>query len=305
MARGSQQTPKQGPASLPLRQLEIFHAVMTTRSVSAAARFLNVSQPSLSRGLQRLEDLLTLQLFKRSKRRLIPTTEALRIFEEVDGVIRQMQSLSSSIARIAQGHSSIFRFGATQSVSHFLVPRAIRMLTQRTPELQVFLDALLRVQHVDYLTSGQGECIVTLLEVRHPLLASRVIGTAPLVALVPRGHPLSRLAVLKPKDFAAVDIIGFEHSGPHSNAIESFLGGHVPRVRAFVRLSDAAVALAAEGVGIALVDDFTARGVSAAKLIRRPLTGAPAFTARLYWNSERPNSRHIDALGDALIEAVG
>jgi len=40
------------------RQLEIFHAIMATGSVSAAPRLLNVSQPSLSRSLQRLEDQL-------------------------------------------------------------------------------------------------------------------------------------------------------------------------------------------------------------------------------------------------------
>lgn len=290
----------------PFRQIEIFHAIMTTHSISAAARLLNVSQPSLSRSLARLEDQLKLPLFQRLHKRLVPTAEALRLFAEVDGVINQIHALSGSIARIVEGQSSIFRFGATQSVTRALVPRAIRMMMQLAPELQIFLDALVRVQQVDYLIGGPGECIVTLADVRHPLIVARVIGQAPLVSLIPHDHPLTRQEIIGPGDLAGVNLIGFEHSGPHSQAIETFLAAQPvrPKLRAFVRFSEAAVTLAAEGVGIALVDDFTAQGMLTDRLVRRPLVNAPSFSARLCWNSERSNSRYVEMFGDALVEAM-
>lgn len=301
---------KEPPASrttgVPFRQLEIFHAVMTTHSVSAASRLLAVSQPSVSRTLKRLEDQLKVPLFHRHRRRLVPTTEATRLFADVDAVIARVHALTGSIARIAGGHTSLFRFGATQSVGRFFVPRAIRILTDRHPALQVFLDALLRVQHVDYLVSSQGECIVTLAEVDHPLIASRVLGTAPLVAMLPARHPLRTRDRLRAADLAEVDLIGFEHSGPHSLALGAFFAGQpAPRYRAYVRFADAAVALAAQGVGVALVDAFTTHGLDDPHLVRRPLVDAPTFTARLYWNGERPTSRLVGAFGDAFVAALG
>lgn len=301
--------PDAGADALPgllYRQLEIFHAIMTTHSVSAASRLLRVSQPSLSRSLRRLEDQLKTPLFVRHRKRLVPTGEAVRLFQELDPVITQMRALSGSVARIIEGQPSLFRFGFTQSVGRVLVPRALQAMKAKSPQLRVFLDGLLRVQHMDYLIRGQGECIVTLAEIDHPLAMGRIIASAPLVALLPRNHPLASKDRLAPADFARTEIIAFEHNGPHSIAIDSFFAATdtAPNVCAYVRFADIAVALAAQNVGMALVDDFTVQDVVPEGLVKRRLVGAPQFTARLYWNGERPGSRHVDQLGDALIAAM-
>ena len=149
--------------SLPFRQLEVFHAIISTGSVTAAARLLNVSQPSLSRSLRRLESRLCVSLFERSRQRLQPTAEAMRLFTEVEGVMRQIRVLSVSVDRILEGESALFRFGATASVGRSLAPRAVRLLTQETPALRVFFDAVTRDQFQDYLLTGRGECGITLL----------------------------------------------------------------------------------------------------------------------------------------------
>jgi DNA-binding transcriptional LysR family regulator len=187
-----------------------------------------------------------------------------------------------------------------------LVPRALQAMKAKSPQLRVFLDGLLRVQHMDYLIRGQGECIVTLAELDHSLAMGRTIASAPLVALLPRNHPLASKDRLAPVDFAQTEIIAFEHNGPHSIAIDSFFAASntAPNVCAYVRFADIAVALAAQNVGVALVDDFTVQDVVPEGLVKRRLVGAPQFTARLYWNGERPGSRHVDQLGDALIAAM-
>ncbi len=52
-------------ASVNLRHIEIFHAVMTTGNLTEAARMLNTSQPTVSRELARFEQVLELTLFER------------------------------------------------------------------------------------------------------------------------------------------------------------------------------------------------------------------------------------------------
>lgn len=66
-----------------LRHIEIFHAVMTTGNLTEAARMLHTSQPTVSRELARFEKVLGLQLFERTRGRLQPTVQGLRLFEEV------------------------------------------------------------------------------------------------------------------------------------------------------------------------------------------------------------------------------
>jgi len=66
-----------------LRHIEIFHAVMTAGNLTEAARLLHTSQPTVSRELARFEKVIGLTLFERTRGRLHPTVQGLRLFEEV------------------------------------------------------------------------------------------------------------------------------------------------------------------------------------------------------------------------------
>ena len=59
-----------------LRHIEVFQAVYVNGSISAAARALNISQPSVSKVLRHAESQLGFTLFKLVKQRLAPTDEA-------------------------------------------------------------------------------------------------------------------------------------------------------------------------------------------------------------------------------------
>ena len=63
------------PAEMNLRHIEIFHAVYVNGSVSAAARALDVPQPSVSKMLRHAESLLGFQLFQRTSGGLVPTAK--------------------------------------------------------------------------------------------------------------------------------------------------------------------------------------------------------------------------------------
>lgn len=66
-----------------LRHIENFHAIMTAGNLTGAARMLHTSQPTVSRELARFEKVLGLTLFERTRGRLHPTVQGLRLFEEV------------------------------------------------------------------------------------------------------------------------------------------------------------------------------------------------------------------------------
>lgn len=70
-----------------LRHIEIFHAVMTTGNLTEAARMLHTSQPTVSRELARFEKVLGLQLFERTRGRLQPTVQGLRLFERFSALV--------------------------------------------------------------------------------------------------------------------------------------------------------------------------------------------------------------------------
>ncbi|MBK9393341.1 MAG: LysR family transcriptional regulator, partial [Uliginosibacterium sp.] len=77
------------------RHIEVFRAVMQSGSVTGAAGLLHTSQPTVSRELARLEQVLGFSLFDRVRGRLQPTARALALHDEVT---RSFQGLERVMA---------------------------------------------------------------------------------------------------------------------------------------------------------------------------------------------------------------
>lgn len=298
----AQHDQQKGEPALSLRQIEVFHAVVQARSITSASKLLNVSQPSLSRTVRRMEDLLGVELFAREKGGLVPTAEALAIFAEVDNIVRQISGLSGQIARITRGEAAMFRVGATASVARALVPQALKALSVAVPSLELFFDVLSVDQMEDYLVSGRGECLVTIAGLQHPLIASERVGTAGLVAIVPRDHLLASRESLSAGDLEGTDFIAFPGGGAHHMVVDRFLrnAGISVNVKAVVRFSDTAVALANQGMGVALVDALTVMGPLGNDVVVKSVEKSPGFDVSVLWNRKRPRSANLKKLIDIL-----
>ncbi|CAN7655561.1 LysR family transcriptional regulator [Neorhizobium sp. LjRoot104] len=287
---------------LSLRQIEVFHTVMEARSITGASKVLNVSQPALSRTIRRVEDVLGIALFTRDRNGLVPTSEALEIYSEIDPVLRQFAGVGAQIERIVRGETAVFRIGSTASVARALVPQALRELSQEVPGIELFFDVLPVDQIEDYLTTGRGEALVTLALPDHPLIEVEPVGRADLVAVIPRTHPLSTKALIRASDLAGADFIAFAAGGAHQRVVDSFLDSAKVKVnaRAVARFSDTALALANEEMGIVLVDYMTTLGPLGGNLVVRPIEEAPQFEISVLWNRRRPHSANLQKFIEIL-----
>ena len=79
------------------RQMEVFHAIMMTGSVTSAAKSLNITQPAATKILRHSEDQLKFRLFHRIKGRLVPTDDALAILPDVERVFQEMRAVHQSL----------------------------------------------------------------------------------------------------------------------------------------------------------------------------------------------------------------
>ena len=88
------------------RQLQAFHMTMKMGSVTAAARTLYISQPSVSRLLSELEYSAGIRLFHHQKGKFNPTREAELLFEEVDRYfvgIKSIKKVADQIGGLSRG----------------------------------------------------------------------------------------------------------------------------------------------------------------------------------------------------------
>ena len=108
-----------------LRHIEIFHAVYVNGSVSAAARALNVSQPSVSKMLRHAESLLGFQLFQRTNGGLVPTEDAHSLFAEVREIQDRVYALREAGRNLRRGVGGTLRISALPSLALDAIPTAV------------------------------------------------------------------------------------------------------------------------------------------------------------------------------------
>ncbi|RBJ69544.1 LysR family transcriptional regulator, partial [Pseudomonas sp. MWU12-2534b] len=112
---------------------EVFRAVMTSGSVSGAARMLHTSQPTVSRELARCEQLLGLALFERGRGRLRPTQQALQLFAEVERSFVGLERIVGSATAIRQFAGGQLSIACLPVFAQALLPAVARAFLERTP----------------------------------------------------------------------------------------------------------------------------------------------------------------------------
>lgn len=245
---------------LTLRQIEIFRAVMITKTVSGAARMLGTSQPGLSRMLAHMEDRLRFRLFDRTRGRLVPTQEAETLFREIERIYKGFDDLAHVIERLAKGEDKTFRVGASPSLGHSILPQMLARLTADYPGLTIQFDILSVEQAADYLALQRGEYALTVFPIEHPNILSSRIGHGRMVCAVPSSHPLAGRDRISVADLAGEQLQSFRPGTPHGRIIAGMFAqaGREPDIGTYIRFAETAVAFVANGMGVALVDSFTA-----------------------------------------------
>ncbi|RMF33020.1 MAG: LysR family transcriptional regulator [Alphaproteobacteria bacterium] len=108
-----------------LTQLSTFRAVMTSASLSDAARKLGRSQPAVSASLKTLEDRLGLKLFERQGRRLVPVPEAHYLLTEVEDILGQISRVRQTMRSLVDARSGSLSLAAMPGPVSMLFPRFI------------------------------------------------------------------------------------------------------------------------------------------------------------------------------------
>lgn len=117
--------------------LNAFHATATGGSLSAAARQMGLTQPTLSRQIQALEAELGVTLFERPGRKLVLTQTA----KELLGYIETMQEAATALTLAANGQTKDISgrvcISATDSMATYVLPELIGRLKELAPQLTI------------------------------------------------------------------------------------------------------------------------------------------------------------------------
>ncbi|RKF18942.1 LysR family transcriptional regulator [Altericroceibacterium spongiae] len=265
-----------------LRHVEVFHAVYVHGSISAAARALNVSQPSVSKVLRHAEDQLGYPLFLRVKGRLVATEAAHELFTDAAEVYSRMGTLSRTARNISARKGGHLRLAVLPSLGLSVAPRAIAAFRKIEPNMSFEITTLHSKDVARALYERECDLTIGYSGAALPRLTPITFGTGELQIVAPRGRFGSETS-LPVTALDGIDFIGLRDSGPSGDLLDAEFTRHgiAPHEVVTARTYYIALALVKEGVGVAVVDEFTARFFrgedvqiySLANPIRFPVTG--------------------------------
>lgn len=288
---------------MKLRHIEIFHSVYVNGSVSAAARALNVSQPSVSKTLRHAESLLGFDLFQRTNGRLVPTEDAHALFNEVSEIQDRVYALREAGRNLRRGAGAVLRLSALPSLALSVLPAAVAQFLRSHGDVKFDLQT---VHHDDMLRKlYERETDVALAYQLPPAapLGHRLLGQSELVLLyreedMPDAPPRVALEQLRGRRFVSVAA-----SGPIGQLFTQELQrldlelDEVVSARTFY----IAAGLVRQGVGMAVVDRFTAEASLGPGLAVRPLQPQLTFDVSAMFLLNRPPT----ALANDFLKVLG
>lgn len=280
-------------AGMSLRHIEVFHAVYVTGTVSAAARILNMSQPSVTNMLRHAESRLGFPLFERTKRRLIPTADAHDLFNDVSEIQNKVYQLRQVTQNIRRGRGSTLRVSTLPSLGLDVVPAAAAAFLAAHPGAMIELHTTHHEDMVRKLYERESDIVIGYTVPRGVPVASRRIGAGEMVALYreddhPDLPPRVPLDMLRGWPFVTTG-----ESGPQGQKLSSELvarGIELDTV-ASSRTYFIAASLVRNGLGSTVVDSYTAKAMLAPGLSLRPLDPPIPFGVHAVHLESRPLSQ--------------
>ncbi|MBR9957929.1 LysR family transcriptional regulator [Cronobacter sakazakii] len=285
-----------------LRHIEIFHAVMTAGNLTEAAALLRTSQPTVSRELARFEKLIGLSLFTRSRGRLHPTVQGLRLFEEVQRSwygLDRIISAAESLRQFRQGELSI---ACLPVFSQSLLPLVLKPFLDSYPDVSLNIVPQESPLLEEWLSAQRHDLGITENTATPAGTERLTLLTLNEVCVLPAGHTLADKPQLTPQDFAGENYISLSRTDSYRQLLDSLFQEHNVQRRMVLETHSAAsvCAMVRAGVGVSIVNPLTALDYAATGIVVRRFSVAVPFTVSLIRPLHRPASALVEAFSQHL-----
>jgi DNA-binding transcriptional LysR family regulator len=289
---------------LDLRRLQMFHAVATHRSFSAAALELSYTQSSVSEGVAVLERELGVTLLDRASRPVSLTPAGETVLAHAETLLGQAAAIESDLAALSSGEAGVLRLAAFYTAWSTFLPPAVADFAQSHPCVE--LEVQLRAGELDLAVTYQFEPGDPAENPDDRLVSTHLAHDAWALAVPAASRP-ARKGRLKLADLADASWCSPPHGTHATRLLQEYCrehGGFEPRIDYPTRDVAMAQPLIAAGLAVALLPGLNLvqrhPGVTVRQLPQAP-------PGRDVWCVQPANRRvaAAQAMVDALVRAAG
>jgi len=216
---------------MDIRVLEYFLAVAREQNITKASQVLHVTQPTLSRQLQQLEEELGVKLFDRTNHNTVLTEEGVIFRRRAQDIVSMAQKAQEELHQDEVELSGTIAVGSVELMSVRELGRLIAAFQEKHPQVKFELYSSNNEDIDDRLHQGTldlGLCLEPFNTAGYEYIRMRTMEQWG--ALIYEGHPLASQDVIRPGDLVGTKVMTIHVGTPTHMQLAKWSGKYAKKM---------------------------------------------------------------------------
>lgn len=286
---------------MEIDQLRYFLRAAERGNFTRAAEDLAISQPALSRSIQKLEEELGQPVFERKTRSIALTEAGTLLQARAQQILSIVEDTKSEITD--DGESGRVRVGAIPTVAPYFLPEILKQFSEAFPRANLIVQENTTDLLLKSCTQGEIDLAIVALPVPVKYLEVEELFEEELLLVLPPEHPLVEKPKIKLSDIELLPFVLLDEAHCLSDNIVSFCRQKSFHPVAVERTSQLTMVqeLVSLSHGISMIPEMARQRDQSDRRVYRSLTRPkPTRTLAIAWNPYRFQSKLIKAFRDFL-----
>jgi DNA-binding transcriptional LysR family regulator len=256
-----------------LGDLRAFIAVADLSSFRAAAETIHLSQPALSRRIDKLEDALGVRLFDRDTRNVELTAVGRDFARKARALLDDLDAMLLGVRDVAANRWGQVTLACVPSTAHYFLSGVLRQYHQRFPRIRVHIIDEGANEVLSAVAHGEAELGLGITGSDEPTIEFEPLLTEPFVAACRRDHPLARKPSVTWAELGRFDLMTVDKASGNRLVMDLALASARERPQACfeTRHVSTLVAFVESGLGVAAVPRLSMPRKSHPALVSVPI----------------------------------
>ncbi|WP_225037266.1 LysR family transcriptional regulator [Winogradskyella sp. SM1960] len=177
---------------MTIQQIKYFLVLAKELHFWNTAEKVFISQSSLSRQIQALEDELQIQLFERDKRNVKLTNAGKFLQEQWREEIKEFDQIIRQAKKIDEGKAGTISITYPGSIAYEFLPKFLEVLSNNLPDLKIELTEPIDENHEKLLLNFQTDIAFSRDKIKNANIDSQKLYSEPICLVVPKNHRLNK-----------------------------------------------------------------------------------------------------------------
>ncbi|MGE8501245.1 DNA-binding transcriptional LysR family regulator [Ectopseudomonas oleovorans] len=235
--------------------LAAFVRVAESHSFLEAAQSLHLSQPALSRRLQKLEETLGAKLLERTTRRSWLTDVGKDYLPRARRMLEDYESSVQGVRELKTHQKGTVTIACIPTAAFYFLPSVIRVFNEAYPGIRIRILDVSANEGLERVISGDADFGINMISAQHPEISFTPLLRDPFVLAMRSDHPLAALPVVEWQDLQSVRLITVSRDSGNRMLLDSALSGHGIRLNGFYEVQHLSTSLGLVecGLGVAIL----------------------------------------------------